>query len=482
MISRSRRRSSVPTRELRFRYGSSVPLRVALAVLVLGLGGGVGLGAQAYDQQALVEAALEQNPAHQGARAEVERSREQLRGARAERLPSLSVSAGLAYLFNPIEPVRVSSEEISDLTGVPATGEAETITVFEGQEDTQYQFQANLEQPIYTWGKIDTGIRLAEVGTTAASLSVERSALQLQTEVVSLFYSLHYLSRVREELEKQEEAAERLVRISRESFESGAIVEADLLEARVQAAEVGLAGTEVNAQIEQSLAQLRAATSLNIDEVDDLSFNDLSDLSRSAEIPPIGTLLARAESKSAELALLESQVQAAELQRDLADAGSYFKPDIGLQLQLQFAGPRFPFLERDWYRQDQPNNTVSIGLQTTVFDGGRIASDVATEEIDVGAARLDLADARGQIERAVRETRSRVLLDRARVEQAELREENARVQLDLRKREWDNGAGTETAYLRQLIDYHGKVAEKQQQMLQFHIDYFQLLAATGQAP
>ena len=460
--------------------------RVA-AALVLGLvlsagPGGIDLNAQTYDHQELVEAALSQNPAHRGAVAEVERAREQLRGARAERLPTLSVSAGLAYLFNPIDPVRVTSEELAEVAGIPAGGDSETITLFEGQEDTQYQFAATVEQPVYTWGKIAAGVDLAEVGTTAASLQVDRSALQLETEIASLYYSLHYLSLIREELRRQEEAASKLVEISRRSFESGAIVEADLLEARVQAAEVGLAVAEVASRIDQSLAQLAAATGLVIEDPEDLAFGDVNDLSRTATLEPAAALVARATAGSTELALLESQVRAAELQRDLAEGGSYFKPDIGLQLQLQFAGPRFPFLERDWYRQDQPNNVISLGLQTTVFDGGRISSDIATERADVGAARLDLADGRAELERAVRETRARVVLDRARVEQAELQEENARVQLDLRKREWDNGTGTETAYLQQLIDRHGKTAGRYQRILEFHLDYFQLLAATGRSP
>jgi outer membrane protein len=435
-----------------------------------------------YDHEALVRAALSGNPGHRSAKVEVERSREQLRGAKAERFPTLSVSAGLAYLFNPLEPVRVTSEELAEVAGVPATGESETITLFEGQENTQYQFEASLEQPIYTWGKISTGIRLAEVGLTAASLSVDRSELQLETQVASLYYSLHYLDLVRNELEQQEEAARKLVAISRRSFESGAIVEADLLQTRVQAAEVGLARTEIESRIDQSLAQLAAATGLEMSGVEALDFGAVEDLSDGAEIGPAEALVERATANSSELALLESQVDAANLQRRLSEAGSYFKPDIGLSIQLQFAGPRFPFVERDWYRQDQPNNVVSVGLQTTVFDGGRISSEIEAERLDLGAARLDLADGRAEIERVVRETRARVALDRARTEQARLQEENARVQLQLRKREWDNGAGTETAYLQQLIDVHSKAAQTYQHMLQFHVDYFQLLAAAGRSP
>jgi outer membrane protein TolC len=388
----------------------------------------------------------------------------------------------MAYLFNPLEPVRVTSDQVSDLLGTPAQGDAETITVFEGQEDTQYQFQATVEQPVYTWGKIRTGIDLAEVGVTAASLRVEGSELQLRTQVQSLYYSLHYLSKVREELRRQEEAAQQLVEISRRSFESGVIVRADLLQARVQAQEASLAVTEVESQIDRNLAQLAAATGLGIDTISALDFSQVEDLSRSVQIAPAAVLVERATAGSTELALLESQVDAAELQRRLAEAGGLLRPDIGLNLQLQFAGPRFPFIERDWYRQDQPNNTISIGLETTIFDAGRTAAEISTEEIDVGAARLDRAEARAEIERTVRETRAKVTLDRARVEQALLQEENAEVQLDLRKREWDNGTGTESDYLRQLIDTHAARARKHQRILEFHLDYFQLLAATGRAP
>ncbi|MFW5729963.1 MAG: TolC family protein [Spirochaetota bacterium] len=453
-----------------------------LGLVLWAVPGGIDLKAQPYDHSALVEAALYRNPAHRGTVAEVERAREQLRGAKAERLPTLSVSAGLGYLFNPIEPVRVTSEELAEVTGVPTTEGSETITLFEGQEDTQYQFAATIEQPVYTWGKIAAGVQLAEVGATAASLQVERSSLQIETEVASLYYSLHYLSLMHEELQRQEEAARRLVEISRRSFESGAIVESDLLEARVQAAEVSLAIAEVESRIDQSIARLAAATGLPVEDPEDLALGDVSDLSRSATLEPASALVGRATSGSTELALLESQVQAAELRRDLAEGGSYFKPDIGLQVELQFAGPRFPFIERDWYRQDQPNNVLSLGLQTTLFDGGRISSEIATERLDVGAARLDVADGRAKLERAVRETRARVVLDRARVEQARLQEENARVQLDLRKREWDNGTGTESDYLKQVIDRHGKTAEKHQRALEFHLDYFQLRAATGDTP
>ena len=440
------------------------------------------VGDPPYAAAALEEAALSRNPAHRSTKTEVERSREQLRGARAQRLPTLDASVAMAYLFNPIEPVRVTADQVSDLVGTPGGGDSETITVFDGQEDTQYQFQATLDQPIYTWGKINTGIELAELGVTTASLSVEQSALQQRTQVLSLYYSLHYLSKLREELRLQEDASQQLVEISRESFESGVIVRAELLQARVQAREASLAVTEVESQIERNLAQLAAATDLEISRIDDLDFRDVQDLSRTADIEPVEELVDRAMSDSTELALLQSQVDAAQLQQGLAEAGGLFKPDIGLNVRLEFAGPRFPFIERDWYRQDQANNTVSIGIQTTVFDGGRSASEIAGEEVDVGAARLDLAKGRAEIRRSIRETRSRVMLDRARIEQALLQEENAQLQLDLRKREWDNGTGTESDYLQQLISAHSATAGKYQRILEFHMRYFQLLAATGRAP
>jgi outer membrane protein TolC len=72
-----------------------------------------------------------------------------------------------------------------------------------------------------------------------------------------------------------------------------------------------------------------------------------------------------------------------------------------------YSSPDFPLSESDWSNQDAYSVTVSVGLKTTLFDGGKIANSIKRAESQEETATLELQQAK---ERIIQEVQQQYLL------------------------------------------------------------------------
>ncbi len=72
---------------------------------------------------------------------------------------------------------------------------------------------------------------------------------------------------------------------------------------------------------------------------------------------------------------LENAEDASNALYDVAKGNLYGKPDFALQISLGYSGPRLPFIETDWYGQDDYTFNVSIGMKSTLFDGKKAITE-----------------------------------------------------------------------------------------------------------
>ena len=81
--------------------------------------------------------------------------------------------------------------------------------------------------------------------------------------------------------------------------------------------------------------------------------------------------MASAFENSPEIKMLNELREINELRVDISRGSSGLKPDIGLHLELGYSGPRFPFIEADWFGQDSLNLTSTIAVKSSIYDGGK---------------------------------------------------------------------------------------------------------------
>ena len=402
--------------------------------------------------------------------------------AKSSRFPKIDFEAGMAYLTNPMEKISLTMGQLGSYTlpgGETVLIPPQDVLIYKGMENTYYQFKVTALQPLFTWGKIPLAIELSGLSLQANQINQEKKKREILTEISILVYSLGVMNKIEETLYLQEEVGQRLVQISTENFEGGFILYADLLEAKIQSKQIDIAMaqlTEQRSRLIQRLKRLGGFTSLSYTQIELpnhlLSPEDLP-------IPILAPVLKGALENNPDLELLRLLRQVEEKKIRLAEAGGYLKPDIALQLELSYGGPRFPLIEKDWFGQGSHNITSTLGFKTTLFDGGVKAADILEEAQNLENALLQAEEGFLAIEQYISQTILSLDLIKKSMEYQKLKIENSQAQVDLRKTQFEAGTGMEVQYLTAQISLYADIAEYYKMSLDYYSNYAALANAAG---
>ncbi|MFP4443890.1 MAG: TolC family protein [Spirochaetia bacterium] len=416
-------------------------------------------------------------------RAEGEKSRINLRAAKARRLPDVDFSASFSYLANPMDPITVTAGEFGTAE-VPGQGEVllppEDMTVFPGMESTYYSFDLTVSQPVFTWGKIPNSIELYRQAGEASELQVRNALIELSGELSGYLYTLYFMNKLEKILDSQNEIGSRMVRIARESFKNGFIVKADLLDAEIKAKEVEIEQRRLETEKGQIITRIRSLTGIADLTFRDLSFSFVDESLPDKELPAPESLIGKAQSGNPGLKLLEKLKQIDLLKLEIAKGTGYLKPDLGLQLDLGYTGPRMPLVETDWFRKNDYGLTVSLGVTTKVYDGGKLASEIALSRQDTEITEIRYREAVAEISRNIRTLLLTMDMSRTNMEYQLLKKEAVDAQAELEKKRFQAGAGSETDFLSLQLEGLGHQAAYYTEKISFYKNYVTLGVLTGE--
>ena len=89
-------------------------------------------------------------------RNDVELSGIEVKKARAQRLPTINSTLSYTLMGNPRDPVYIYTEDLAgllpDMTGTG--GGPDRIKVMDGGEPGYFKFEMELQQPLFTWGRL----------------------------------------------------------------------------------------------------------------------------------------------------------------------------------------------------------------------------------------------------------------------------------------------------------------------------------------
>ncbi|MDR1239605.1 MAG: TolC family protein [Treponema sp.] len=418
-----------------------------------------------WNRESLLAAALRENSAYLLAASRSRESLALLSEAKAARLPTLRFGSNLSYLSNP-PSLTVKAGSLYPGANIPLpipplypsfpfpALPGEDIT-FNLSENSNYEFSLSLEQPVFTWGRIHNSVKAAELGGQAAALQVEQERRNIVTALDSRLYTLVFAAEIRELLAEQRRCAERLIDLSEESYANGFLLRADLLAARLLAAETGMADDAITEIQDNSLLAVKILSGL-----EDLKSPDL-------QLPPSGEgreslayvrqdkerLFSRLLAENLGLKLLALHTQVREKTLAAARGQYYGKPELGLFLQLNYGGSHFPFFQSGWKEEDKLNFTATLGIRGLIFDGGAVHQGIRQKEEALTQARLEEEKGRRGLEEYLEKTLRQLEVSRRRQEYLELKVEAAGAKKDQAESSWKSGYGEEREYLIQELSW-----------------------------
>jgi outer membrane protein len=292
------------------------------------------------------------------------------RGARAERLPTLGLSA--AYSRNSNVPEFIVQQLVRP-----------DLVVFPNLPN-QGSTRAEVNLPVYTGGRVGGQIASAEAQGEAARHDRIAGGADLDLEVASSYWNLVALRESERVLREAITSYEAHLKDATNMFETGLAARNDLLAVQVE---------RDRAELDRLQAEVDA-------EVENANLVRLLDLSPSTRVEPVveapspgadedvEALVAPALDARPEVRALRARVAAADASIRVARAPKL--PQANVQGRYDYANPNqriFP-LEGVW----RDTWSLGIGVSWTAFDGGRTSAAAARAQAQAEATRRELDD------------------------------------------------------------------------------------------
>ncbi len=229
-----------------FAAGLVLLLLLAVAVTVY--------AAEPLTLEQAVETALKSNPGLKAADAQVDAAKAGVLKSRSGFLPKVTLSETWSKSDNPLMVLgtKLNQEIVGPADFNPAV-------MNDPEPASNYNTRLSAMQPVFNGGKEYLGLKQARLGREAAEQDRNRTRQETAFNVVKAYYGVllarEYLTVAKQSLETS--AAN--VKLAEARFKAGAVLQSDLLRARVQEAEVKEMTTRAESGVKLALANLNYA-------------------------------------------------------------------------------------------------------------------------------------------------------------------------------------------------------------------------------
>ena len=387
--------------------------------------------------------------------------------------PTVDLQASGTYMLNPpLGAMYINTDDIINAiqwNGVKPRNSGQRIKIYDGMENTLYNFELTLTQPVFTWGKITNAIKLYKQVSEIKLSQITQQTAQLETELKTRLISLYYLNKILEIIDEEETYTDRMVEVSENAEKVGMILHQDVVDAKIQAKELEIAKQDLLEQINDQLLELKRTSGIELLSLDDINFDFVAELEESfaslMEKDPSeleSQALSGNQSSIKILTQLEGVSQTAE---KIARGYENWKPDLALQMSGGYSGSRFPLFEPNWRRKDDYSLNISIGLKATIWDGGKKVRDVSRKVSESETAQINKANARSTISKTFNSQWNAAQVCKMKIEYQELKLESAAAKISQKEQIYESGYGSETDVLSAKIEHCNAQIEKEKQAL-----------------
>ena len=289
---------------------------------------------------------------------------------------------------------------------------------------------------------------------------------QMETELETRVISLQYLKRIQELLTEEKVYAQRLVETTENAEKSGMLLHQDVVDARIQAKELEIVQQDITEQINNQLLELQRVTGIENLTADSIHY----DFNKEEILKILNFDKTEVENKALDgsqpsIKMLTQLQNVNSLAEKISKGYLNWKPDVALQMSAGYGGSRFPFVEPNWRRKDDYTANFSIGIKTTVWDGGKKINDVSRKISETKIADINKLDARSTIKQTLQKQWNSVEVCTMKIEYANLKIEAADSKIKQQETIFQSGYGSETEVLSAKIERCNQLIEKTNQEL-----------------
>ena len=387
--------------------------------------------------------------------------------------PTVDFQGSGTYMVNPpVGAMYINADDIINSiswNGAKPRNSGQRIKVFDGMENTLYNFQIDITQPIFTWGKITNAIKLYNQISKIKQTQITQQTEQLETELKTRLISLYYMNRIIEILNEEQTYTDKMVEVSENAEKSGMLLHQDVVDAKIQAKELEIAQQDLLEQINDQLLELRRITGIDSLSLENIDYDFVPTVTENFD-----SLLAKNPSEleaeilsgnQSSIKMLTQLQDVSKTAEKISRGAENWKPDFALQMSGGYSGSRFPLAEPNWLRKDDYSLNISVGLKTTIWDGGKKIRDVSRKVSEVETADINKLDARSTLSKTFNSQWNAAQVCTMKIEYQDLKIESASSKIEQKQQMYESGYGSETDVLSAKIERCNTQIEKEQQAL-----------------
>ena len=331
-----------------------------------------------WSLQDCIDYALENNITLKKSQLQKQSATEELKGAKAALLPTLSASTNQSLGYQPWKDTGMSY-----LTNG---------TVNTKVDKTSYNGSYSLSGQWTVWNgnrNINT-IKLDQLSEEQAELQSQETANSIQERIAQIFAQILYLDESVKVSEQTLETSKKNEERGQEMLEVGKMSKADLAQLSAQRANDEYAIVEAKSQLMNYKLQLKQLLEITDEEQFDVAIPEISDAYIMAEIPSLQSVYEQALMNRPEIERLQLSIKSSEVSVSIAKAG--WMPSVNLTGGITTSTNSLS--SNGWGSQMKSNVNSSLGLGVTVpiYDGRSTKTSVNKAKINQLQAQLNLLD------------------------------------------------------------------------------------------
>lgn len=343
-----------------------------------------GVGAQKeWTLDECLNYALEHNITLQKARLSAKSAAEDVKGARADLLPSVSASTNQSFGYRPWQ-------------------DSGTTTVTNGQVNSKVDksyyngsYGINAQWTVWNGNKNRNTLKQNKMSAEQAELEAQTTANSIQEQIAQLYVQILYLTEAVKVSEQSLETSKKNEERGQQMLEVGKMSKADVAQLSAQRATDEYSIVEARANICKYKLQLKQLLELDGNTYFEVAIPATSDDQALADIPALQQVYEKAMASRPEIASSQLAAQSSDLSVKMARAG--YLPTLSMTAGL---GTSTNSLSNNtWGSQLKTNFDASAGftLSIPLFDKRQTKTSVNKARIQQQQALLNLQDQQKQL-------------------------------------------------------------------------------------
>jgi outer membrane protein len=335
-------------------------------------------GQKQWTLQDCIDYALTNNITLKKSQLQHQSATEDLKGAKAALLPSLSASTNQSLGYQPWKDSGVSTV---------TNGMVNTKV-----DKTSYNgsYSINGQWTVWNGGRNTNTVKLDQLAEQEAELSMQETANNIQERIAQIYAQILYLDENVKVSKQMLETSQKNEERGKEMVNVGKMSKADLAQLTTQRANDEYSIVESQSQLLNYKLQLKQLLEITDETEFDVAIPEISDERILAEIPSLQRVYEQALLTRPEIERSQLAVKSSDVSLSIAKAG--WMPNINLQGGVTTSTNSLSSIGWGSQIKNNVNTSLGLGVSVPITDGRSTKTAVNKAKIQQLQAQLDLQD------------------------------------------------------------------------------------------